>query len=148
MLGYYIVCANKLVCFSLSHLRFNSTGQGWGPGSSWDGSEPPLLPSLWLHDLPGLHPTQPLWCSLGWGHSSGRPASPPAGQNCCSVSKRKIFFNDQTAFVASTLFCFFSSSLMPGRRIYSVVPLRACTPPLTWQPKAWLRQAWTGTAWR
>lgn len=65
--------------------RFNFAGQGWGPSSRWNGSESSFLPSLWLHDLLRLHPTQPLWRSLARGHSTGRPAAPPAGQRCWSV---------------------------------------------------------------
>lgn len=70
--------------------RLNSAGQGWGPSPSWNGSEPSLLPSLRLHDLPGLHPTQPLRCSPGWGHPTGRPAPPPAGKIYFSVSYGKV----------------------------------------------------------
>ena len=68
-----------IVALFLLHLRFNSAGQGWGPSTSWNGSEPPLLPSLWLYDVSGLHPTKPLRCSPGWGHSTGRSAPPLAG---------------------------------------------------------------------
>lgn len=81
--NYIVVLRSAVFLF---HFRFNTAGQGWGPSSSWDGSEPPLLPSLWLDDFPGVHPTKSLRCSSGWGHPSGRPAPPPAGQICCWCS--------------------------------------------------------------
>lgn len=97
----------------LFHFRFNTAGQGWGPSSSWDGSEPPLLPSLWLDDFPGVHPTKSLRCSSGWGHPSGRPAPPPAGQICCwcSTSLRvilSIFYESSQLCGIAFLFILFS----------------------------------------
>lgn len=156
----------KISSFFFS-FRFNFARQGRGSSSRWNGSESSFFPAFWLHDLPRLHPTQPLWRSVAWSHSAGRPATPPAGQPCWSIYVKSCFgqekikvcpgqdwsalglvFSGYVFYVASNVVLHLLNSPMPERRICLAVLRRACTLPPSWQTKAWLRQVWTGTAWR